>query len=45
LEGLGREQVNAARNKIGDAIAEVARQYVDAGMLGLLKRVVARADI
>ncbi|KIV78225.1 hypothetical protein PV11_09963 [Exophiala sideris] len=31
LEGLGREQVNAVRNKIGDAIAEIARQYVDAG--------------
>ncbi|EXJ75736.1 uncharacterized protein A1O5_00243 [Cladophialophora psammophila CBS 110553] len=31
LEGLAREQVNQVRNKIGDAIAEIARQYVDAG--------------
>ncbi|KAL6250246.1 importin subunit beta-3 [Rhinocladiella similis] len=30
LEGLAREQVHAVRNKIGDAIAEIAREYVDA---------------
>jgi len=29
LEGLAREQVNAVRNKIGDAIAEIGREYVD----------------
>lgn len=33
LEGLAREQVNQTRNKIGDAIAEIARQYVDAGKI------------
>ena len=31
LEGLAREQVAPVRNKIGDAIAEIARQYVDSG--------------
>lgn len=31
LECLARELVNSVRNKIGDAIAEIARQYVDAG--------------
>ncbi|KAG9777003.1 ARM repeat-containing protein, partial [Aureobasidium melanogenum] len=31
LECLAREQANPVKNKIGDAIAEIARQYVDAG--------------
>ncbi|EXJ64887.1 hypothetical protein A1O7_01226 [Cladophialophora yegresii CBS 114405] len=31
LEGLAREQVSPVRNKIGDAIAEIARQYVESG--------------
>ena len=31
LEGLAREQVVSVRNKVGDAIAEIARQYVDSG--------------
>ncbi len=38
LEGLAREQINAVRNKIGDAIAEIARQYVDASMCHNLER-------
>lgn len=31
---LSRESVSDVRNKIGDAIAEVARQYTDNGMFG-----------
>lgn len=33
LEALGTEDTNPVRNKIGDAVAEVARQYSDASML------------
>lgn len=32
LRGLATEQVSHVRNKIGDAVAEVARQYTDNGM-------------
>lgn len=32
LQGLATEQINHVRNKIGDAIAEVAREYTDNGM-------------
>ena len=32
LEALGSETVNAVRNKIGDAVAEIAREYSDASM-------------
>jgi importin-5 len=40
LECLATEQINHVRNKISDAIAEIARQYTDNGMqtLGLAKR-------
>lgn len=31
LRGLATEQVSHVRNKIGDAVAEVARQYTDNG--------------
>jgi importin-5 len=31
LEGLAREQNAPVRNKIGDAIGEIARQYVESG--------------
>ncbi|KIV94635.1 hypothetical protein, variant [Exophiala mesophila] len=31
LESLAREQIRSVRNKIGDAIAEIARQYIDNG--------------
>jgi importin-5 len=31
LECLAREQINHVRNKISDAIAEIARQYTDNG--------------
>ena len=31
LECLAKEQISAVRNKIGDAVAEVARQCSDAG--------------
>jgi importin-5 len=30
LEALGAEGTNAVRNKIGDAVAEIAREYSDA---------------
>lgn len=33
LECLATEQINHVRNKISDAIAEIARQYTDNGML------------
>jgi hypothetical protein len=29
LEALGAESVNSVRNKIGDAVAEIAREYSD----------------
>ena len=29
LEALGSESVNSVRNKIGDAVAEIAREYSD----------------
>ena len=29
LEALGAEGTNAVRNKIGDAVAEIAREYSD----------------
>ena len=32
LECLQQEQVNGVRDKIGDAVAEIARQYRDLGM-------------
>jgi len=32
LECLGSEGVNNVRNKIGDAVAEIARQYTSEGM-------------
>jgi hypothetical protein len=32
LECLATEQINHVRNKISDAIAEIARQYTDNGM-------------
>ena len=31
LESLASEQINHVRNKVGDAIAEIARQYTDNG--------------
>lgn len=33
LQSLAGEQVGPVRNKIGDAVAEIARQYVDNGMI------------
>ena len=32
LEALASESTNSVRNKIGDAVAEIARQYSDASM-------------
>lgn len=32
LEALGSETTNPVRNKIGDAVAEIAREYSDASM-------------
>jgi hypothetical protein len=32
LESLGTEHDRAVRNKIGDAVAEVARQYSETGI-------------
>ena len=32
LEALGDETTNPVRNKIGDAVAEIARQYSDGSM-------------
>ena len=32
LECLQQEQANGVRDKIGDAVAEIARQYSDLGM-------------
>lgn len=32
LEALGAEQTNTVRNKIGDAVAEIAREYSDSSM-------------
>lgn len=29
LDALGAESVGAVRNKVGDAVAEIARQYSD----------------
>lgn len=29
LEALGAESTNSVRNKIGDAVAEIAREYSD----------------
>lgn len=29
LEALGSETINSVRNKIGDGVAEIARQYSD----------------
>lgn len=34
LESLGHESVSQVRHKIGDAVAEVARQYTDEGKFG-----------
>lgn len=31
LEALGNETVNTVRNKVGDAVAELAREYSDNG--------------
>jgi hypothetical protein len=36
LEALGAENPNTVRNKIGDAVAEIAREYSDNSMLHLL---------
>jgi hypothetical protein len=44
LEGLAREQVNSVRNKVGDAIAEIARQYLDNGMYIPLKLALAKTN-
>ena len=32
LEALSLESVNTVRNKVGDAVAEIAREYSDNGM-------------
>jgi hypothetical protein len=46
LQCLATEQVSHVRNKIGDAIAEIARQYTDNGALGglLAPSIDAHAD-
>ena len=33
LQGLAGEQLDNVRNKIGDAVAEIARQYTDNGRI------------
>ncbi len=37
LQALGRETVRNIRNKIGDAVAEVAREYSDNGRAPLVQ--------
>jgi importin-5 len=37
LQCFAEETVNTVRNKIGDAISELARQILEAGMEGILK--------
>lgn len=33
LQSMSSEQVQSVRNKIGDAVAEIARQYSDEGVI------------
>lgn len=35
LQCLATEQISHVRNKVGDAVAEIARQYTDNGMFKL----------
>jgi hypothetical protein len=37
LEALGAEKENPVRNKIGDAVAEIAREYSDNGVFFISK--------
>jgi hypothetical protein len=39
LEALSSESFNSVRNKIGDAVAEIARQYSDNGTSSELGRI------
>jgi hypothetical protein len=44
LEGLAREPNASVRNKIGDAIGEIARQYVESGRDMRMARECSQAD-
>jgi hypothetical protein len=45
LEALGNERENPVRNKIGDAVAEIARQYSDSSTHMLTAVVNSRAEL